>query len=170
MLCRDLKTYAVGLGTPYGPLLHMLSASVHCTDFNFTSCLPRYFVRTLTSSLPALVHRTDFQSSLPVSVHGTDLHVFTRCRSRYTVRTFTLHAVGFGTLYGLLLHTLSASVHLTDLQSSLPASVCGTDLQVFTLCRSRYTVKTSTSSLPASVHRTDLQVFTLYRPRCIVRS
>ena len=139
MRCRNLETHAVGLGTPYGPLLYMLSASVHSTDlYFFTCCRPPSTVRTFTSSHaaglgtpygPLLLH------TLQASVNRTDLHVFRRCRPRYTVRNFTSsHAAGFGTTYG-------------------PS--------VFRRCRPRYTVQTfSLQTLPASVHRTDLHFFT----------
>ena len=83
--------------------------------------------------------------TLQASVHRTDLYIFTCCRPRYTVRTFTSsHAAGLGTTYG-------------------PS--------VFRRCRPRYTVRTfSLQTLPASVHRTDLHVFRSFRPRYTVRS
>jgi hypothetical protein len=106
--------HQVGLGALYGPfLLHIHSASVHCTDlFFFTYTLPRYTVRTF------------FLHIHSASVHCTDL--------------FSSHTLCLGALYGpFFLHIHSASVHCTDpffFTYTLPRCTVRTLFSSHTLC------------------------------------
>jgi hypothetical protein len=83
------KPINAGLGALYGLLiLHMLSASVHCTDYSFfICCQPRCTARTIHSSYAVslgALHGLFILHMLSASVHYTDYSFFICCQPRCT--------------------------------------------------------------------------------------